>query len=106
MKRKRNQKISKFTSDVLRVVSRIPRGYVLTYGEVASRSGNPKACRAVGTIMRKNYNPKIPCHRVIAQDGLVGGYNRGRRRKILLLRREGLVIKKGSLRQKKSHAVV
>ncbi len=49
----------------------------MTYGEVARRAGNPKAARAVGSLMSKNYDSRIPCHRVVHSDGRIGGYNRG-----------------------------
>ncbi len=66
-----------FEKSVLRVVSEIPRGSVLSYGEVARRAGFPGAARAVGTLMKKNHDPNIPCHRVICSDGYVGEYNTG-----------------------------
>lgn len=66
-----------FTENTKEVVRNIPRGEVLTYKEVATRAGNPKAARAVANIMAANYDPKIPCHRVIRTDGTLGGYNRG-----------------------------
>lgn len=66
-----------FTEKVHEVVKKIPKGKVLTYTQVAAKAGNPKAVRAVGTIMSKNFNPEIPCHRVIRSDGKVGEYNRG-----------------------------
>ncbi|MCX6703628.1 MAG: MGMT family protein [Candidatus Zambryskibacteria bacterium] len=66
-----------FTEKVHDVVKKIPRGKVLTYTQVAAKAGNPKAVRAVGTIMSKNFNPDIPCHRVIRTDGKIGEYNRG-----------------------------
>jgi len=72
------------------VVSLIPRGEVLTYKQVALRAGRPKAWRAVGNILSKNFNPKIPCHRVICSDGKIGGFNRGARQKVKLLKREGV----------------
>lgn len=79
-----------FRENVLSVVRRIPHGAVLTYGEVARRAGNPRAARAVGAILETNYDPAIPCHRVIRADGTLGGYNRGgARRKQMLLRQEG-----------------
>ena len=49
----------------------------MTYGEVAKRAGNPKAARAVGTLMSKNYDESVPCHRVVRADGKIGDYNRG-----------------------------
>ena len=81
---------SPFRNNVFRVVAKIPRGSTLTYGEVAARAGSPRAARAVGSILKTNFNPKIPCHRVIRCDGSLGGYNRGARRKIALLKNEGM----------------
>ncbi len=78
-----------FQEKVFAVVAKIPRGQVLTYQEVARRAGRPKAYRAVGNILNKNYNPKIPCHRVVRSDGKPGGYNRGTRKKLLTLKKEG-----------------
>lgn len=77
-----------FTEKVHDVVRGIPRGKVLTYKEVAMRAGNSNASRAVGTILSKNFDPKIPCHRVIRSDGSMGGYNRGLQNKIAILRKE------------------
>lgn len=78
-----------FKEKVLEIVRKIPKGSVLTYQEVAKRSGNEKASRAVGNILNKNYDLKIPCHRVIRSDGRIGGYNRGEKRKRELLKKEG-----------------
>lgn len=86
-----------FRERVLLVVRRIPRGSVLTYKQVATLAGNSKAARAVGAIMRTNYDPQIPCHRVVKSDNDVGGYNRGVEAKLALLRAEGcevLIVKK------------
>jgi O-6-methylguanine DNA methyltransferase len=79
-----------FKQKVLKVVSKIPRGKVLTYKEVARRAGKPRAYRAVGNILNKNRDPKIPCHRVIRSGGKIGGYNRGVKKKITLLEKEGI----------------
>ena len=79
--------LSEFSRKVLLVVSQIPKGKVMTYKEVAKKAGNPNASRAVGSILKKNYNPKIPCHRVIKSNGSVGEYNKGGsavKRKLLL----------------------
>ncbi|OJI07605.1 6-O-methylguanine DNA methyltransferase [bacterium CG10_46_32] len=78
-----------FAQKVLCIVSRIPKGSVLTYAEVARRAGSPAAVRAVGNILNKNYDPTIPCHRVIRSDGTVGGYNRGASLKLKRLKQEG-----------------
>ncbi len=66
-----------FSEAVKSVVRNIPKGKTLTYKSVATLAGNPKAARAVARIMSANYDPKIPCHRVIRSDGTMGGYNRG-----------------------------
>lgn len=83
--------MSSFTKKVLAVVAQIPRGAVMTYKEVAQRAGSPKAVRAVGTILSKNYRADIPCHRVIRSDGKLGQYNRGAARKRELLIEEGFL---------------
>ena len=79
---------STFKNRVFKVVHQIPKGQVLTYKEVAKRAGSPKAYRAVGNILNKNYNPDIPCHRVVRSDGKLGGYNRGAGNKRKILERE------------------
>jgi len=79
-----------FFQKVLAVVAKIPRGQVLTYQEVARRAGRPRAYRAVGNILNKNFDREIPCHRVIRSDGKLGGYNRGVRKKAEILHKEGV----------------
>ena len=81
-------KIKTFADKVREVVRSIPKGKVLTYKEVAKRAGKLKAYRAVGNILSKNYDSKIPCHRVIRSDGTLGGYNRGKIKKAEMLRGE------------------
>jgi methylated-DNA-[protein]-cysteine S-methyltransferase len=66
-----------FTELVRNVVREIPRGRTMSYKTVAEKAGNPKASRAVARIMSANYDPEIPCHRVICSNGALGGYNRG-----------------------------
>jgi methylated-DNA-[protein]-cysteine S-methyltransferase len=66
-----------FADKVKEIVRKIPKGKTLTYKQVAMKAGNPGAARAVGSLMKKNYDPQIPCHRVIRSDGGMGGYNRG-----------------------------
>jgi O-6-methylguanine DNA methyltransferase len=77
-----------FKEKVLEVVKKIPKGKTLSYKQVAKLAGSPNAYRAVGNILNKNYDPKIPCHRVIRSDGKIGGYNRGIKKKVELLRKE------------------
>lgn len=79
-----------FSKKVYEVVANIPKGEVLTYKQVAAAAGSPKAYRAVGTLMAKNYNSAVPCHRVVKSDGTLGNYNRGGpKKKFELLHREG-----------------
>jgi O-6-methylguanine DNA methyltransferase len=66
-----------FAHKVRAVVRTIPKGNVVTYKEVATAAGHPKAARAVANTMAKNFDMNIPCHRVIRSDGSLGGYNRG-----------------------------
>jgi O-6-methylguanine DNA methyltransferase len=80
-----------FAKHVREVVKHIRKGETRTYGEVAKAAGRPGAARAVGTIMKNNFDPTVPCHRVIRSDGSVGDYNRGGpARKLSLLRAEGV----------------
>jgi methylated-DNA-[protein]-cysteine S-methyltransferase len=82
-----------FKTKVLSVVRNIPKGSVLTYKQVAKKSGNEKASRVVGNIMAKNFLKDVPCHRVIRSDGGIGNYNRGGTvAKISLLKKEGVVM--------------
>lgn len=64
-----------FSEKVIEVVKKIPAGQVLTYGEVARRSGSIGAARAVGNIMKKNSDKNVPCHRVVGSDGNLCKYN-------------------------------
>jgi O-6-methylguanine DNA methyltransferase len=81
-----------FRDRVFDVVRRIKRGAVMTYKEVAVAAGSPRAYRAVGNALRTNFDPAIPCHRVIRSDGATGGYNRGAARKRRVLAKEGVQI--------------
>lgn len=76
-----------FAQRVRDIVRSIPEGQTKTYGDVAREAGRPNAARAVGAVMRANYDPNIPCHRVVAANG-IGGYNRGVEQKRTLLNTE------------------
>lgn len=80
-----------FTERVRDVVRSIPEGKTLSYRNVAALAGSPKAFRSVGTILSKNYDPDVPCHRVIRSNGETGQYNRGADRKVEILQREGAI---------------
>lgn len=85
-----------FKEKVLEVVKKIPKGKVMTYGEVSLRAGVSGAARAVGTIMSHNSDKNIPCHRVVLSSGKIGQYNglqtklKGENAKINLLKKEGV----------------
>ena len=80
---------------VLRLVSKIPRGRVTTYKEIARALGKPLAYRAVANALAKNPDRRLPCHRVIRSSGEVGGYKFGAKRKVKMLTGEGIEIKDG-----------
>lgn len=91
-------KIKDLKEKVYAEISKIKKGSVLTYKELALKVGSPKAIRAVATIVGQNPNPIIvPCHRVIRSDLRVGEYTykgkRNQKMKIKLLREEGVQIK-------------
>lgn len=67
-----------FQKSVWQELCRIPFGQTASYGDIAMRIGNPKACRAVGLANAKNPLPIIvPCHRVIGKDGSLTGFGGG-----------------------------
>ena len=70
-----------FREKVYGVVRQIPKGETMTYREVALLAGSPEAAWAVGNILSKNFDPKIPCHRVIRAEGKTSGYNHGAERR-------------------------
>lgn len=84
------ENMDSFKEKIFEIVRKIPKGKTATYKEVAVLAGRPRAWRAVGNILNKNFNPKIPCHRVIRSDGKIGGYNRGVSKKKILLKKEAI----------------
>lgn len=84
-----------FTKKVLGKVKLIPKGKVSTYKLIAVEISSPSSARAVGNALNKNKNLiKIPCHRVVCSSGAVGGYVLGTKKKIGLLRKEGVRVLK------------
>ena len=83
---------NEFRRRVIAVVRRIPAGRVATYGDVAEAAGYPRAARAVGNVMKSCKTPGVPCHRVVAADGRIGGYGGNEGLKRALLRAEGLLV--------------
>ena len=82
----------KFRQRVLTAVRRIPPGRVATYGDVAEAAGVPRAARAVGNIMKGCRVPGVPCHRVVAAGGRLGGYGGSEGLKRALLGAEGIIV--------------
>jgi methylated-DNA-[protein]-cysteine S-methyltransferase len=81
-----------FRRRVLAIVRRIPAGQVATYGDVAEAAGYPRAARAVGNVMKRCSAEGVPCHRVVAAGGRIGGYGGNESLKRALLRAEGLAV--------------
>jgi methylated-DNA-[protein]-cysteine S-methyltransferase len=87
-----------FAARVLMIVRRIPAGRIATYGDIAAAAGSPRAHRAVGNIMRGCTAPGVPCHRVVAAAGRLGGYGGNIELKRALLRAEGVLVSGGRIR--------
>jgi len=85
------------SKQVYELTKKIPKGRVTTYGEIARALGNLGYSRAVGNALKKNDNKAVPCHRVVRSDGTVGGFRNGAKKKIEILRKEGIQIKSGKI---------
>jgi len=87
----------RFEEKVWLLLKQIPRGRVTSYKEIA-RVLNTKAYRAVGKACGRNpFAPKFPCHRVVSNNGGIGGYSGGIKKKIKLLEKEGIRVKNGRI---------
>jgi len=85
-----------FRDRIKEVVKNIPKGQVMTYGEVAEAAGGDRFrnAREVGQVMSRNFDSRIPCHRVVKGNGEVSDYNRGgEEAKRALLEKEGYKFK-------------
>jgi len=91
-----------FDEKVWKLMERIPKGRVTTYGEIAKKL-DTKAYRAVGNACRKNpYAPRVPCHRVVRSDGTIGGFGgktsgKSVEEKTRMLRNENVEVKDGKI---------
>lgn len=93
-----DRRLSAFTRRVLTIVRRVPVGKVLTYGDVAAMAGRARAARAVGTVMAHCVAAGVPCHRVVAAGGRLGGYGGNEGLKRALLQAEGVQVSGGRIR--------
>ena len=88
-----------FQQRVLRELAAVPFGKLVTYGELARRVGLPRGARAVGGAVGSNPLPIfIPCHRVVAAGGGLGGFSAGLGWKARLLAHEGWTVEEGRVR--------
>jgi O-6-methylguanine DNA methyltransferase len=90
------EEVTDFEKKVYELMSKIPKGKVTTYGEIAKALGDPHFSRAVGNAARKNpFAPKVPCHRVVRSSGDIGGFGgqtsgSNVEKKIKMLQEEGV----------------
>ncbi len=85
--------MNSFNERCYSILRQVPKGKVTTYKALAEALGT-KAYRAVGNAMNKNpYAPQVPCHRVINANGSLGGFAYGMKKKIQMLKSEGIKIK-------------
>ncbi|MDP3766208.1 MAG: MGMT family protein [Nanoarchaeota archaeon] len=97
-----------FNQKIYSLLKKVPKGKVTTYKALAEAAGT-KAYRAVGQAMKCNpYAPVVPCHRVVSSDGSIGGFQGSKnpkgnevKKKIRLLRKEGVGIKNNKVNLKK-----
>ena len=85
---------------VYKLLKQVPKGKVTSYKGLAKAAGHPKAARAVGGMMRRNpYAPSVPCHRVVYNDGRLGGFNglSGIKDKVRILAKEGVRVEEGRI---------
>ena len=90
-------KNSSFSEKCYKLLRNVPKGKITTYKDLA-KALKTKSYRAVGTAMNKNpYAPKVPCHRVINSSGKIGGFSAGPKKKIAMLKKEGIEVKNGKV---------
>ena len=88
--------MQEFQEKVFQAIKKIPKGKITTYSAIARFLGKPDAARAVGNACNANpFAPRVPCHRVVKSSGGIWGYAFGVKRKIALLKKEGIAVKRG-----------
>ncbi len=95
---------SNFDEKIYNLLKKVPKGKITTY-KILAEALNTKAYRAVGQAMRHNpFAPEVPCHRVVSSDGKIGGFSgsinpnsKEVKRKIEMLRKEGIKIKENKI---------
>lgn len=93
--------MTQFQNKVYKITSKIPKGKVVTYKQIAEATGIPEAARAVGNALNKNFNRKVPCHRVVKSNGGIGGFRGGVKKKTGILTQEGVKVENGRVDFKK-----
>jgi len=89
---------SDFAQAVYSALKKVPQGRVTSYSALTNASGRPGAARAIGNALNKNpFAPQVPCHRVVKSNGEVGGFAHGTKKKIKLLKSEGIKIKNNKI---------
>jgi methylated-DNA-[protein]-cysteine S-methyltransferase len=92
-----------FTESCYKLLKKIPKGKITTY-KILANTLQTRAYRAVGNIMNKNPFPiEVPCHRVVKTNSEVGGYVHGTKKKIKLLKEEGITIKNKKIQNINKH---
>ena len=92
----------RFSDKIYKLCRKIPKGKVTTYGVLGRKlGGKGQIYRAVGRALNKNSYSSVPCHRIISSSGKLGGFSRGLKNKIRLLRQEGIEIKNNKINLKK-----
>ena len=93
---KEDKTITEFQRKVYLALLKVPRGETISYGELAKRIGC-KSAQAVGQALKKNpFAPDVPCHRVIAKDGSIGGFH-GQRDGEMIEKKRRLLMEEASL---------
>jgi len=81
---------------IYKILMKVPKGRVTTYKELGRASGHHQ--RAVGKLMNVNpFAPRVPCHRVVMSDGVLGGFAGNVPAKITILKKEGVLVKNGKI---------